>query len=121
MYQNNKNENDQSNETEIIDFEVYYNDDYEHEIHFNEFVWYAFNIENDQFFASNQIEYVDANFVNTSWFNYLCKFYKQIFYFKNKLHRHLHANHVNDNKIIISKIVNYSSITMKQAFIKINF
>ena len=53
MYQSDKDENDRSNEAEIIEFKVYYNDDYEHEIYFDEFVWYAFNIENDQFFANN--------------------------------------------------------------------
>ena len=36
MYQRNKNENERSNETEIIEFEIYHDDDYEHEIHFDE-------------------------------------------------------------------------------------
>ena len=70
---------------------------------------------------NNQIEYVNANFINTLQSDYLYKLCKQIFYFKNKLHRHLHANHVNDNKMIKLKIVNYSNITMKQTFIDVNF
>ena len=53
MYQNNENENEQSNETEIIKFKTYHDDDYEHETHFDEFAWYAFNIENNQFSTNN--------------------------------------------------------------------
>ena len=53
MHQNDENENKRSNETKIIEFEVYHNNDYEHEIHLNEFTWYAFNIENDQFLINN--------------------------------------------------------------------
>ena len=37
MYQNDKDENDRSNETEIIKFKIYHDDDYEHETHFDEF------------------------------------------------------------------------------------
>ena len=37
MYQNDEDENERSNETEIIEFEIYYDDDYKHEIYFDEF------------------------------------------------------------------------------------
>ena len=37
IYQNDKNENERSNEAKIIKFEVYHDNNYEHEIHFNKF------------------------------------------------------------------------------------
>ena len=36
-YYNDQNENDRQNKTKIIKFKIYYNDNYEHEIHFDEF------------------------------------------------------------------------------------
>ena len=53
MHQNDENENKQLNETKIIELKVYYDDDYEHEIYFNEFVWYVFDIKNNQFSINN--------------------------------------------------------------------
>ena len=38
MYQNDKNENKRSSEAKIIEFEIYHDNDYEHEIHLDEFV-----------------------------------------------------------------------------------
>jgi len=54
------------------------------------FVYYAINNKNSNLCDTN---YVDVNFVNSLRLKKIYKVCKQIFYFNNKLHRHVRANY----------------------------